>query len=237
MSEAETVRATDRMHTSARILLVVLWVILFLAGLAGDRPVATAIHRAGIDAIFFDAKHHTRWFTSVLKFPGTFWFTLCIVGGLLGLKKLRPRQAVFILLAGVMSGINWLIKWSVGRMRPFKFPGSDQLYPFRFQPFCNGLWGLFHQKDLSFPSGHSCTAFSLAMAIALVKPKWAWIFLILACMVGAERVWESAHYLSDVVAGAGVGAGGTLVVYWLMGRVENPALRSTSEPASELNAL
>jgi membrane-associated phospholipid phosphatase len=199
-------------------LLVVLWAILLFAGMLADRPVATAIHNGRIDAVFFDAQHHTRWFTTVLKFPGTFWFVLCVVGGLVWAKKIGPRQAIFIVLAGVMSGINWLIKWGVGRMRPFKFPGTDQLFPFRFQPFCNGLSGLFHQKDLSFPSGHSCTAFALAMAMALVKPKWAWIFLLLACMVGVERVLESAHYVSDVVAGAGVGAGGALAVYCMMGR-------------------
>jgi membrane-associated phospholipid phosphatase len=223
------------MQTRRWALLVLLWLVLLCAGMAGDRPVATAIHHAGIDAFFFDAKHHTRWFTSVLKFPGTFWFTLCIVGGLVGSKQIGPRQAIFILLAGVISGINWLIKWTVGRMRPFKFPGSDQPDPFRLQPFSNGLWGLFHQKDLSFPSGHSCTAFALAIAVALVRPKWAAMFFILACMVAAERVLENAHYLSDVVAGAGVGAGGALVVYWIMkqpAQNDGPVFPTAAKPRS-----
>jgi membrane-associated phospholipid phosphatase len=213
--------------------VLAIWIVLFFAGLLGDRPIALAVHRAGIDAFFFNAKHHTRWFTSVLKFPGTFWFTLCVVGGLLWAKAVRPRQAIFILLAGVFSGINWLIKWIVGRTRPFKFPGSDQPYPFRLQPFHNGLWGLFHQKDLSFPSGHSCTAFSLAMAIALIKPKWAWRFFLIAGIVGAERVCENAHYLSDVIAGAGVGAiGSWIVYYWMDRRVDRqpPALRAAAKP-------
>jgi membrane-associated phospholipid phosphatase len=65
--------------------------------------------------------------------------------------------------------------------------------------------GIFHEKNLSFPSGHATLAFATAAALAIFLPRWRAGFYIVAAMVAAERVLENAHYVSDVVAGALVG--------------------------------
>lgn len=194
-------------------LLAAICVVLFLIALSLDRTVATAVHDSR-----FDTAIRGRWFAELVKVGGTFGFTAAVAGAGLLLRRLSPAQSLFIALAGVMSGINGLIKWIVGRTRPFKLSGFDSVEPLHFEPFWRGIDGLFHQKDLCFPSGHACTAFALATAVALVQPKWGWAFIPLAILVGVERILENAHYFSDVVGAAAVGAGGTLLVRSILQR-------------------
>ena len=59
-----------------------------------------------------------------------------------------------------------------------------------------------HARNLSFPSGHTTLAFSMALALSHVLARGQWLFFGGAALVGVERVAESAHYLSDVVAAA-----------------------------------
>jgi membrane-associated phospholipid phosphatase len=230
LSETDTIPMVRKSHSGGWIVLG--WLSLIAIAFTVDRPVAIWVHANGIDAAVRSA-----WIAKVLKFPGTFYFTLIFTATAVFIRRVRINEAIFILLAGVTSGANWILKWTIGRMRPYKIPGPDQPYPFRFHPFMHGFVGLFQQKDLSFPSGHSCTAFALAMAVALVRPRWAWIFFIVACIVGAERVFENAHYVSEVFAGAGVGAGGALLVYrWMKPKAEGlrgfPVNPTISESAS-----
>jgi len=61
----------------------------------------------------------------------------------------------------------------------------------------------------AFPSGHSLTAFAIASALyfATAKSKRGsllWLF-ILALLVGLSRIAVGAHWLTDVLAGAGTG--------------------------------
>jgi membrane-associated phospholipid phosphatase len=195
-------------------LVAFAWVALLLIALPLDRPIAVALHHAGLDS---QVREH--WISAIVKSPGTFIFTAVVA--ILGLltRQCRPIQSLLIVLAGIASGINSPIKWLVGRSRPFKgFDGPDPPYPFRLEPLWHGLHGLFYQKDLCFPSGHACTAFALATAVTLVRPRWGWVFFPLAVLVGAERILENAHYLSDVVGAAGIGAVATLVVWKLLRR-------------------
>jgi membrane protein DedA with SNARE-associated domain/membrane-associated phospholipid phosphatase len=74
---------------------------------------------------------------------------------------------------------------------------------------------LVHTSGQSFPSGHAAYAMALvAVAVALSRaaPAWAHRFgivgvaVVLAVIVGLTRIYLRAHYLSDVLAGAGLGA-------------------------------
>jgi undecaprenyl-diphosphatase len=67
--------------------------------------------------------------------------------------------------------------------------------------------------DASFPSGHATTAFAAAVLLALWHPRFAWVFLGLAGLVGLSRVLLGSHFPSDVVAGAILGSGVALVVH------------------------
>jgi len=57
----------------------------------------------------------------------------------------------------------------------------------------------------SFPSGHTAMAFAAFVVLAFLYPQGKRIFLILAIFVGVQRIVVSAHFPSDVIAGAMVG--------------------------------
>jgi len=58
----------------------------------------------------------------------------------------------------------------------------------------------------SFPSGHTLNAFTVGTLVALSFPACAPLALVLAASVGASRVVLGMHFLSDVLAGALLGA-------------------------------
>lgn len=69
-------------------------------------------------------------------------------------------------------------------------------------------------KSLSFPSGHTSSAFTFAMAITLVlkKKSVAIPAFVFAFLMGFSRIYVGVHYPTDVIVGAFVG-----IVYALIG--------------------
>jgi len=59
----------------------------------------------------------------------------------------------------------------------------------------------------SFPSGHSTTAFAVAVPLILSYPVAALPLLCLALSIASSRIVLGMHFLSDVVAGCVMGAG------------------------------
>lgn len=99
--------------------------------------------------------------------------------------------AASLVSAGI---ITTSLKVIAGRSRP-----QDDEGTYKFQPFGGRR---------SFPSGHTTQAFSLASVIAEHYDGW-WIDAIsygIAGGVGLARVEQEAHFPSDVVAGALIGA-------------------------------
>jgi membrane-associated phospholipid phosphatase len=187
--------------TRRTIPLLALWLLAFGVALLADRPVAEWVHRQGWDAHRSWSAAH-RAINFVLKIPGEYLFTLAVAIAVALFHPSRWRAGGFVALAGVVSGINGLVKWVVGRHRPVPEVG---IHPFDFRPFEGGLHGLFAAKNLCFPSGHACLAFATAAAVGLVLPKWRYWLYALAVLVAVERVLENAHYVSDVVGAAVLG--------------------------------
>ena len=106
--------------------------------------------------------------------------------------------------------IGELLKWSIGRGRPFVGGKADA---FNFSHFAGT------QAYSSFPSGHSTTAFALAFAVSAVWPQARIAMAIYAIVIAATRLVLLAHHPSDVVAGALVGITGAMFVrYWFAAR-------------------
>jgi membrane-associated phospholipid phosphatase len=59
----------------------------------------------------------------------------------------------------------------------------------------------------SFPSGHTSTAYTLALLLAfLVRRRFAiFLFPLLAFLVGYSRVYLAQHFVTDVLAGTVIG--------------------------------
>jgi len=75
-----------------------------------------------------------------------------------------------------------------------------------------------HSNYRSFPSGHTQTAFVAAEFLHQeYKNQSVWISIggySAATFVGIARVYNNKHWVSDVVAGAGIGILSTKIVYW-----------------------
>jgi membrane-associated phospholipid phosphatase len=106
--------------------------------------------------------------------------------------------------------ISELIKWCVGRGRPFVGGEGNVLH---FSHFAGtGAYS-------SFPSGHATCAFALAFAVSALWPKARVAMLVYALFICATRLVLLAHHPSDVVAGALVGTIGAMFVrYWFAAR-------------------
>lgn len=66
--------------------------------------------------------------------------------------------------------------------------------------------------DYSFPSGHSTTAFFLAVAFSQLLPVLAPLFYVLAGLVAVSRVYLKLHYPSDALAGSAIGLLAALIL-------------------------
>ncbi|GHV59754.1 phospholipid phosphatase [Bacteroidia bacterium] len=70
----------------------------------------------------------------------------------------------------------------------------------------------------SFPSGHTSTAFVAAEFLHQeYKDQSLWISAGgygMASLIGVARIYNNKHWLSDVIAGAGIGILSTKIVYW-----------------------
>lgn len=70
-------------------------------------------------------------------------------------------------------------------------------------------------NNLSFPSGHTVCAFTLAVVLTYITPRKSlgYLYLILAILVAYSRMYMSQHFLEDVTAGSIVATVTTVI--WL----------------------
>jgi len=81
---------------------------------------------------------------------------------------------------------------------------SRRKRPCEIEPHC---WAFVLPPDkYSFPSGHSITAFAVAVTLGLFYPFLQPCLLALALLIAASRIVLGMHFLSDVIAGSALGA-------------------------------
>jgi undecaprenyl-diphosphatase len=116
----------------------------------------------------------------------------------------------FIFTAIAVPGLFvTVVKRLIGRARPL-VEGDDAM---AFVPFG---WEVDYA---SLPSGHATTAFAALFAIGAIFPQARALMWIYAVLIAFSRVAVAAHYPSDVIAGALVGAAGAwLVQLWFAAR-------------------
>lgn len=109
----------------------------------------------------------------------------------------RPTRWTFMTMVVVAASgiIAVVLKVLIGRPRPGWDPAHDGM-------------------STSFPSGHVTTVASVAALLVLIHPRLWPLALALVAAVGAARVCDHGHYVSDVLAGAMLGVSVTLLIEW-----------------------
>jgi undecaprenyl-diphosphatase len=82
---------------------------------------------------------------------------------------------------------------------------SGRKRPCEIEPHC---WATLLPPDqFSFPSGHTITAFAVALGISAFYPILSPFLIFCAVSIAASRILLGMHFLSDVVVGAIIGTG------------------------------
>jgi undecaprenyl-diphosphatase len=82
---------------------------------------------------------------------------------------------------------------------------SGRKRPCEIEPHC---WATLLPPDqFSFPSGHTITAFAVAIGLGEFYPALLPALLVCALLIATSRILLGMHFLSDVVVGALVGMG------------------------------
>ena len=190
-------------HRTSRgwIVAVVIFCLLAVAAVyLVDARVVESVHRVGLDR--WAKKWNWVRKRGAIVWPGHFFCTLLIAALLARFHRTRWRGAVLLIVAGIFSGANSIIKWGVGRSRPDWKTGTPS---FTLHPFKGGIKGLFSQENLGFPSGDVALAVAMAATLSHLMPRWTVAWWGMAAVVAFQRVAESAHHVSDVFAAAALG--------------------------------
>jgi len=198
------------------IALALGWAALLALAFLVDRRVYLAVGNGverpeAVDALL-----------GLLKRMGEGWFVALVAVTILVVSPARCRFALVLGLAVLLAFVvgQLVLKPAIGKLRPeaeltsrdlerlVDRGGSMTIVNGRprndgsalFRPPFSGRHG-----DLTLPSGHAALAFAVFTVLGRAFPRGWWWFLLLACGVAASRVLMGAHFLSDVIAGAGLG--------------------------------
>jgi membrane-associated phospholipid phosphatase len=118
-------------------------------------------------------------------------------------KNLEINSYETVAGLAIAAGTTYLMKETIKRPRPYVTDSS--------------IFTIVGDPNYSFPSGHVSVVAASATSLIISAKKWyvtvpaiAWV----GC-VGYSRIYMGEHYLSDVIGGAIVGAGGALAANWL----------------------
>lgn len=166
---------------------------------AGDRKVMLRVNH------WAAPRWIQKWMTTASR-AGDGWLWIAIGAVLLcfgGDRRYDALGAAFLSMASGL-GMFWLLKRLTGRERPCSMEAhcwSKLLPPDRF----------------SFPSGHTITAFAVAVPLGLFYPSLLAGLIFCAVSVALSRVLLGLHFLSDVLAGILIGCTLGVVSFSLLG--------------------
>jgi membrane-associated phospholipid phosphatase len=184
---------------------------LALLVLTGLTLYAVGGYHAGFHAVNGLAPGLPRWLWQGLTMLGDERAAIALA---LLLARRHPHVLYAIVVAAVLATLaNRGIKLGADQLRPPAVLPSDAFH----------LLGPANRR-LSFPSGHTVTAFVFFGALAYHFRRWRVPLLALAATAGLSRVAIGVHWPIDVVAGACIGLGAV----WAAAHIAHRARAGTS---------
>jgi membrane-associated phospholipid phosphatase len=193
---------------------------------------AMAVHNGTLQNINGESKelvydnhpHQPFHVDNYLMFAPTLSVYALNAAGIHGKHNFKDRTIMLVMANVIANGTVFSVKsWSHER-RP---DGSD---------------------FASFPSGHAAEAFVGAEFMRLeykdVSPWYGIAGYAMATATGMLRMYNDKHWMSDVIAGAGVGIASTRIAYWLypkmqglFGKPKNPDVVNVLMPTYSNGSL
>jgi len=134
---------------------------------------------------------------------GWLWYALGLTLLLFGGDARFMAVGAATLAAGAGIALFLRIKKATGRKRPCAI-----------EPHC---WATLLPPDqFSFPSGHTITAFAVAVSLSRFYPELAPGLFFCAISVATSRILLGMHFLSDVLAGAAIGTLLAFAAVWMI---------------------
>ena len=133
---------------------------------------------------------------------GNGFYEMALMGGVAGagyaFRNDKLKDTAFLAVESFLAAnaVTTVLKYSVGRSRPYTGDGKKAFIPFSFK-----------NSRASFPSGHTTSAFSIASVFATQYDS-TWVGCLsyaAASSTALQRIYSNEHWPTDVLAGAVIG--------------------------------
>jgi membrane-associated phospholipid phosphatase len=126
----------------------------------------------------------------------------CMVYFYLAHRNIRDQRTLFYRVMGTVLplsfGVKTVLKWIFGRTETRTWLSDPSLYGFHWFNGTEGFQG--------FPSGHMLVFTPLFLALGSFYPRYRLYYGIVWFCLGIALITTEYHFLSDVLAGAYIGA-------------------------------
>jgi membrane-associated phospholipid phosphatase len=153
--------------------------------------------------------HHNDFFDQFFKLNTLIGDGMMTVLVVLGLLFIKFRYSVLAAIAFLYNSlVIQLLKHLFNAPRPLKY--FENIFPIRT------IEGYPVNEWKSFPSGHTASAFTLAVILSYLLPhrKRHWIIIPLAALTAFSRVYLAQHFMEDIIAGAIIAVVMTFQLIW-----------------------
>lgn len=168
-----------------------------------------------MDLFIWINNHHNEFFDRFFIMNTMIGDGLTNIVVVIGMLFVKYRYSVLAALAYAYSSlVVQILKRVFNSPRPIKY--FEDLSPIRtIDDYPLYQWN-------SFPSGHSASAFTLAVVLTYLLPHKHrhWIIIPIAIMTAFSRVYLAQHFLQDIVAGAILGVVLTFQLIWWLDNSE-----------------
>jgi membrane-associated phospholipid phosphatase len=161
----------------------------------------------------FINSHNSAWadtFFWAATQLGEGWFWAAIILVFLWIEY--GKTLIFVASLTLSTTLSTSAKFFFNTLRPVGF-FKDLKVDWHF------VEGVYVNYHLSFPSGHTTTAFAIftLLTLFITNKNWGFLWVTLAWLTGYSRCYLFQHFPEDVLGGVVIGIFSSLVVYfWLL---------------------